>query len=611
MPLPGSPSTDQRTADSRSLVVKHALVVFVAAGCLASRLPAQVAMDSAAKASQPATPQRATQPVAPDTTKLGSLSQVVSFRDGRPVARATVIAKPAGARPSDKTRTTATNARGFFRLDSLAHGPYDVQVVYTAGSITRRIIVDGPVLGGIVVPADSLQRSSLPSRIWTIVALVFFLTSLVFTKWHNIAKSLHAILREQLATLSIRLRTETGSSDEKQIAALRETVERLQAEMEVSWKKFKIFEFFFWSRGRENATWIAVHEVERQLAAFLAPPEQVETYLRWAEAELRVIRKPAALAIANAIVESLKTCEESERPLREKTHKALLGRALAVINADRDTSFATLMEWQNKASWLIVTALVIIAFLSAAVGNAVLFLAGAAGGYLGRLMRALRREDLPLDYGASWTTLFLSPLFGALTGWFGVALISLLSEPELGLLGPAFLLVRWDDALGPATLSVAFLLGFSERFFDAIVGAVERHARKDEAGQKTELGAGGAPAVTGRDTSAASGSGQSQSSGGGATADGTASIRPVITTVERQQRSTGALEDALVITGHGFTAAGTVKVNGEVRPARVQSAGAITLPLNESDVQRIDIGGDFEIEITNPGGAVSNRFDYV
>jgi hypothetical protein len=136
---------------------------------------------------------------------------------------------------------------------------------------------------------------------------------------------------------------------------------------------------------------------------------------------------------------------------------------------------------------LILAAVIIIAFLALAAGNAVLFLAGAAGGFLSRVMRALKREDLPLDYGASWTTLFLSPLFGALAGWFGVAVIELATSSNVKLLGEAFNIVDWYDPLGPATLGVAFMLGFSERFFDAVVGAVDRHAAGAQAAQQAAL----------------------------------------------------------------------------------------------------------------------------
>jgi hypothetical protein len=226
--------------------VKHWLLLALAVGLLASSSKAQVTTDSAATRRQPTATETVIDSVGTDATQLVSLSQVVSFRDGRPVARAPIIANSVGAKPPLKTRTTTTNSRGLFQFDSLIKGTYDVQVIYPGGSITRRIVVDGPVLGAIVVPAVSLQGSASLSRIiWTIAPLAFFLISLVFTRWHNIAKSLHALLLQQLTTLSIRLKTEVGGSNPPEVAALQETVVRLQEQMQESWKKFKIFEFVF------------------------------------------------------------------------------------------------------------------------------------------------------------------------------------------------------------------------------------------------------------------------------------------------------------------------------------------------------------------------------
>jgi hypothetical protein len=185
----------------------------------------------------------------------------------------------------------------------------------------------------------------------------------------------------------------------------------------------------WWSRGVENAAWASIHETERQLVAFLAPAERVRVHLLEVQALLREVKSPPAIAIADGIRDSLGPTKAGDAN-REQEQRALLARSLQFLNTDRDKTFAALMEWQNKASWLMLTAAIIILFLTVTVGNAELFLAGAAGGFLSRLARALKNDDIPLDYGASWTTLFLSPIFGALVGWFGIALIKLLTQPE-------------------------------------------------------------------------------------------------------------------------------------------------------------------------------------
>jgi hypothetical protein len=82
-----------------------------------------------------------------------------------------------------------------------------------------------------------------------------------------------------------------------------------------------------------------------------------------------------------------------------------------------------MMEWQNKAMWMVASALLVVVVLSYVFQHEHLFLLGAAGGLMSRMARSLFRQDVPTDYGASWTTLFLSPILGAIAAWFGIAMI--------------------------------------------------------------------------------------------------------------------------------------------------------------------------------------------
>jgi len=87
------------------------------------------------------------------------------------------------------------------------------------------------------------------------------------------------------------------------------------------------------------------------------------------------------------------------------------------------------------------------------------------------MMRAIRQPEFAVDYGASWTTLFLSPIFGAFSAWFGVGLIAVLAHSKVAVLGSAFTSVHWDSPMLISTLTAAFLLGFGERMFDSLVEA--------------------------------------------------------------------------------------------------------------------------------------------
>ncbi|HET6231717.1 MAG TPA: carboxypeptidase-like regulatory domain-containing protein [Longimicrobiaceae bacterium] len=475
--------------------------------------------DSAPK--QSVAPSSTTAPVGTDKAKdpksaTTSFSESVLSHGGRPVAGA-IVRLTGDVDGQHVAKTDTTDAHGRYSFIAFPAGNYEVRITYGKGqTLARRIGILGVQDGTVQLPEEV---GRLPEFFATLVFLLLYLASIAATRWHHIARSLHEMVGAQIRALRTRLDTEIegcvplGDSVElrknfhaeaaslvenpaspdaearrSRVAALEKSVklavlnDRL-AELDCRQKEWKPTwtEKLFWSRGRENALWTEIHEIERELSAFLAPPEHVESYLRWADAELRAIGKPTAVVVADAIhLELQAPVPEGHAKLAraDKVRKALLGRGIGIIYSERDNSFSTLMEWQNKASWLVVTAVVVIGFLSLAEGHAILFLAGAAGGYSSRLMRALKREDVPLDYGASWTTLFLSPLFGALAGWFGIALVSLATQPGINLLGDAFKQVRWDDASSVGSLAVAFLLGFSERLFDAVAGAVDQHGTR-------------------------------------------------------------------------------------------------------------------------------------
>jgi hypothetical protein len=442
-----------------------------------------------------------------DTTPAAA---VVRYTDGRPVIGATLFITASNAPANSPGRITTTDSLGAFALPELPDGLYKARIAGAGGKRTHEfpMQVSSGKTSDITLPVTNYWP-----LFWTLLCIGLYAFTILTARWHHIARSVHAMLLRQMTALSLRLETEVEGTTDPQVLQklnhLRNTVKVLEADFAPDkWGNIRNYkqvgEFLFWSRGRENAAWVALHEIERQLTAFLAPPEYVEATLRWAEPQLRVINSTTTLALADAIAASLQSPDQN--PGNDKMRKALLGRAVATIYGDRDTTFSTLMEWHNKASWLIFAALILIAFLAASVGNPVLFLAGAAGGFLSRVMRALKREDVPLDYGASWTTLFLSPLFGALAGWFGIALIKFATTDGLNLLGGAFTVVNWYNPTAPAAIALAFMLGFSERFFDAIVGAVEKHAEGTQAADqvaKANLGAQMALAKAAADKAAA------------------------------------------------------------------------------------------------------------
>lgn len=183
-------------------------------------------------------------------------------------------------------------------------------------------------------------------------------------------------------------------------------------------------------------------------------------------AKARDYLTPQTSVLADTIRRAL--AAEPDMPLMR--WRALLAEALGLLYDRTDTRFATLISWHNKTMWLTACGLLLIASLAATLQHEVLFLVGATGGLLSRLSRSLSRAEVPTDYGASWTSLFLSPVVGALAGWSGILL--LITGRELNVLGST-VNINWCNPYHPLALGLAFLLGFSERAFDGILTKLE------------------------------------------------------------------------------------------------------------------------------------------
>ena len=96
------------------------------------------------------------------------------------------------------------------------------------------------------------------------------------------------------------------------------------------------------------------------------------------------------------------------------------------------------------------------------------------------------------DYGATWGSLFLSPLTGALSAWGGILLIIL--GLKLNILGTA-LNLDWCNPYEPVALAIALLFGFLERLFDSVTGQIQDRLLKSAPSSSPPAVATPAPAA--------------------------------------------------------------------------------------------------------------------
>lgn len=334
----------------------------------------------------------------------------------------------------------------------------------------------------------------------TAFVVLAYVVAIMTVRWSLIALPTRAVLQAQIDAVRVRFRVDQEevarqSAEEKIVMAQADKL--LSRAEELIFRAGPVNRFIdrcLWSRGQESQGWRLVHEAERVLVQLL-PKEQLRWRLHSAKADLAAISSESeqakgALTEVSALIEMAKGDSTPEPDLR-----ACVQEVLRLVFGARDNYYEDLVNWHNKALFLIAVGIGLALLLALADQHPMLLLMGAVGGFLGRLARSLQGGKMPVDYGAYWTTLFLSPIAGALAAWAGVLLIGVLSTDEMKVLGEMFNQVSLPAAgasLNNPTMAVAFLLGFSERFFMQIVSTLESRGQSQPA-----AAVAGAPATAG------------------------------------------------------------------------------------------------------------------
>ena len=436
----------------------------------------------------------------PNGAMPGSIAGQVLQRDGSPGSRAIVKVGGDG-------QMALADMDGKYSIDRLCPGTYTLAQLDGSPLATVKLAAGQTLTRYLILRQPSWQVTSLLSS-----TILLFAVGLLLFRHHNIVRTNRELLFAQADNLAERIRLE--SDRDGHLAESNALFERACRVKDVfikpKWANRRdwVAEWFFWTRGRELAAWMRLHELERQVVSFLVPEQRVVERAVLAEAELRQLEGPQAKVIADRLHQTLQEIVStgSVHPSAELSHtvehlKQQLGEGLSLIYDATDTGFAELMEWHNKAMFLVYLSLLGIATLGIVFHHEELFLIGAVGGLMSRMARSLFRANVPNDYGASWTTLFLSPLLGAISAWIGITLIVWLRE--MAVLGEALGRITWDRPIDAAMIATAFTLGFSERLFTSLLSKVEGRVT-DELNQPAKPAASTAPLGTTNTASAGS-----------------------------------------------------------------------------------------------------------
>jgi hypothetical protein len=371
------------------------------------------------------------------------------------------------------TRIEVANKDGEYRFGPICPGEYTLDSGERTPSTSLRL-QDGEALRTHVIVPSTRQEEA--TRLTALTLALFILGVLLF-RHHNIVSTSRESLKARATNLAERILLESDQKIHKdESAKLVISANQIKSQFD----KSQLSEWFFWSRGRELAGWMRVHEIERQVVAFLVPEHRVVERAVAAESDLRqLVDWPAAIALADRLRQTIQevAASGSNDPGHAPGHavdhlRQQLGEGLAILYTHTDTKFAELMEWHNKAMYLVYVALLAVMVLGLVFHHEELFLIGGVGGLMSRMARSLFRADVPNDYGASWTTLFLSPLLGAIAAWVGIAVIIWLREMNV-LDDELFARIDWGRPTDAVITAMAFTLGFSERLFMSLLSKVE------------------------------------------------------------------------------------------------------------------------------------------
>ncbi|UFS61539.1 hypothetical protein LOH54_07670 [Sulfurimonas sp. HSL-3221] len=315
---------------------------------------------------------------------------------------------------------------------------------------------------------QTMGTSDLDNMIVGVGLLLFFIGMLVFRYRAIISPSMMRLESELQSLRAQALAYPDTPAQSKLVAEQKRILEMIEQKV----VGVNALDKCFISSGRIISGWRMLHNAKNIIIDEIGDiNEELEvTRLRLAELD-----SAEAKNLAKRIELNLKKEEATE-----KSRKQLLVEGRRVYYSYRDDYFEMLADWQNKTMWLTYITLLFIAMLLWVEQNALLLVAGGIGGLLSKLRSVIQKPDIPNDYGFSWSTLFLTPMIGVLTGWAGLYLVIVLIEVDI--FGPLFteILSGSQGCPSAALMIIALVFGYSAGLFEKMITKVETYATKEK-----------------------------------------------------------------------------------------------------------------------------------
>jgi hypothetical protein len=306
----------------------------------------------------------------------------------------------------------------------------------------------------------------VPDFGWGLVLLGIYVLLVILARWIYIARPnvvwTSAQAGAMIKRLSVPWRGKDESPDDGKTLGTHSNLQALINEIDEHNPSKDSTGIVGWNGSHQIAQWVLMHEAER-LALPTLDHAQLVARLERALGQLGELAQPRREAWEDVIHSLLAAENGADNERLDHTYRAYLDEILGEIYEASNGNAIQLAGLYNRATWVILVALLPLAVL-AGFGYSVLLVAGAIGGLISRMQRLVFSTRIPVTYGSSWAPLFCAPVLGALAAWAGLLLISMLKAA--GVLQLTALHTSLKDLQAPsaALLGIAILLGMSERF---------------------------------------------------------------------------------------------------------------------------------------------------
>jgi hypothetical protein len=298
---------------------------------------------------------------------------------------------------------------------------------------------------------------------WGLVLLGAYVLLVVLARWIYIARTnvVWTSAQAEAMTKRLFLQVERDPSSNGEAPLTQATLKQLVDEIRKESPQRGHTGVVGWNGSHQIAQWVLMHEAERLMLPTLGHEELVARLER-ALGQLDELPQRRREAWED-VIHTLLATKHAEDERLNRVYRAYLDELLGEIYEASNGTATQLSGLYNRATWVILVALLPLAVL-AGLGYGVLLVAGAIGGLISRMQRLVFSRRIPITYGSSWAPLFCAPILGALAAWAGLVLISLLQTA--GVVELTALQTSLDDLRAPssALLGLAILLGTSERF---------------------------------------------------------------------------------------------------------------------------------------------------